>query len=190
MMGDNLHMIPHSMGLTQSPSTIVSVKRRNLGRASNALQWSALSNFPQMVSGEEQARNVPFLDRTIFTVQTVGSTRLVDNAFNKLSQDPLENHTRRGQSRIYRQKITPSGQKSSEVCAELGCRICDSNPPTRETNRCIRRPDTRRSRVSIALEGSNPPKWEASLGSHPDPSQRRHSQEEKRHEDLRQIPST
>ena len=38
---------------------------------------------------------------------------------------------------IFRQKSIPSGQKSSEVCAGLGCRICDSNPLTRETNRCI-----------------------------------------------------
>ncbi len=42
-----------------------------------------------MVSGEGQARNVPLLVRTIFTVQTASSTHLVDNAFNKLSKDFL-----------------------------------------------------------------------------------------------------
>ena len=37
---------------------------------------------------------------------------------------------------------------------------------------------TRGSRISIPLEGSNPPKWEAALVSRPDTSQRCHSQEE------------
>ena len=39
-MGDNPYMSPHSMDLTQSPSTIVSAERRNLGRVSNALGQS------------------------------------------------------------------------------------------------------------------------------------------------------
>ena len=51
MMGDNLHMIPHSMGLTQSPSTIVSAKRRNLGRVSNALGQS-LAIAPRWYPGK------------------------------------------------------------------------------------------------------------------------------------------
>ena len=132
--------------------------------------WPELSSCPQMVSGEGQVRNVPLLVRTIFTVQTASSTRLVDSAFNKLSQDSVENYPlRRGQRQIYRQTLIPSGQKSSEVCAGLRCRICDSSPPTREANRCIRRPSTRGSRVSISLEeGSEPQKWAAAPSSRPD----------------------
>jgi hypothetical protein len=51
MMGDNLYMSPHSMGLTQSPVTIVSEKRRNLGCVSNALDQN-LAMAPKWYPGK------------------------------------------------------------------------------------------------------------------------------------------
>ena len=121
MSGDNLHMSRHSLAPTQSPRTIVSAKRRNLGRVSTALGQS-LPIAPRWYPGKgEQGITVSLLARTIFTVQTASSTRLVDSVFNKLSQASLENHPRRGQSRIYGQTLVPSDQKSSQVCARLRC---------------------------------------------------------------------
>jgi hypothetical protein len=51
MMSDNLYMSPHSMDLTQYPITIVSAKRRNLGRVLNALDQS-LSIAPRWYPGK------------------------------------------------------------------------------------------------------------------------------------------
>ncbi len=99
-----------------------------------------------------------------------------DNVFNELSQANLENHPRWGQSRIDRQTIIPSTQKSPKVCARLECRICDPRPPSTESDEYTRRSGTRGSRVSLSFKSSNPQEWETAIGSRSDSSQRFHSE--------------